>query len=859
MDSDTVQGPSLATLIQQVVKNWDCYDIERKNIQKFLFTKLQSYSDEDRKNALADITEWAFNLLRQRESKQRYVSLLTFSFLIEVADGENILIQLATDLEKLLPTHSVEVLEGIAYLFARLSELTPPTFLGRIFSRCSSFLTNRSTDNAIRTAVILMNKLGPLASDLFQKAAKDLPTFIWTALKVEDLKIQEIAVEVYTTFVASSANSDELLRGMVSMCLVLLQSYRKRSDCVAPFLILSRLLKNHSEYVNEKFDDVFNAMFNYCNEYLDCKALTVFATLCESDKEGANRHIDQLVKIVDGDWPLKEACGDLARIAQLSTARIGPICSKKALALLKKTSPELEQTLQSIITSAEMNRNTGRAVFHEAVDTIVALSSNASLKGLAFNQVGRLLSMRDPNVLYSALSSFARVLYSQRSVINRGSVDAMALQRYKSQIVKCLDHQDPSIRRRALDVISALIDEKNVETLVPEILSYVKLADAEFRTDLVSKIYAATQRFAPNVIWNFDTVHQILINSGDYVPAEIIAAFCDMIGKTATLHQYAVEKLRESLLLNTDNQSLIQVASFVMGELAQENNGEIEALKKLAVLPQTKPETLLYIISAVAKIAVRLELIPEALALCTYMVEHNNLEVQQRAGELMKLLAHPEACQEILAPISNATEADDQSSIQIQQGTSKDRSGEHGAGDDVLLMMLDTKKKGEPAPKTQPVDDLLNLDIAPTNQPSKVSNTDLLSALAEPAPKPQPQAAPMQMTELLRLPDFAIYGQSKANAADPRQIALRLLIFGTGSGSLNDFKLSFNISPGWQMNIQPADGSVLLPNKQKPVSQILYLMNATNAPFQLQVKATYKFGSQPLSEVGAITTLPPPQ
>ena len=335
LDSDTVQGPSLATLIQQVVKNWDCYDIERKNIQKFLFTKLQSYSDEDRKNALADITEWAFNLLRQRESKQRYVSLLTFSFLIEVADGENILIQLATDLEKLLPTHSVEVLEGIAYLFARLSELTPPTFLGRIFSRCSSFLTNRSTDNAIRTAVILMNKLGPLASDLFQKAAKDLPTFIWTALKVEDLKIQEIAVEVYTTFVASSANSDELLRGMVSMCLVLLQSYRKRSDCVAPFLILSRLLKNHSEYVNEKFDDVFNAMFNYCNEYLDCKALTVFATLCESDKEGANRHIDQLVKIVEGDWPLKEACGDLARIAQLSTARIGPICSKKALALLK--------------------------------------------------------------------------------------------------------------------------------------------------------------------------------------------------------------------------------------------------------------------------------------------------------------------------------------------------------------------------------------------------------------------------------------------------------------------------------------------------------------------------------------------
>jgi hypothetical protein len=251
-----------------------------------------------------------------------------------------------------------------------------------------------------------------------------------------------------------------------------------------------------------------------------------------------------------------------------------------------------------------------------------------------------LLSLKDPNVLYSALSSFARVLYAERAVINRGSVDSMALQRYKSQIVQCLSHQDASIRRRALDVISALIDEKNVETLIPEILSYVKLADAEFRTELVSKIYAATQRFAPSPTWNFDTVLHILVDSGDYVPMEIISSFCALIGSTGSLQQHAVTRLKDSLVSASDNQSLIQVAAFVIGEFGAVDDGASLALRQLAVLPQTKAETLLYIITAVCKLGVRVGDVSVAIELLNQGLQDNNLEVQQRSGELLKLLTN---------------------------------------------------------------------------------------------------------------------------------------------------------------------------------------------------------------------------
>jgi hypothetical protein len=83
-----------------------------------------------------------------------------------------------------------------------------------------------------------------------------------------------------------------------------------------------------------------------------------------------------------------------------------------------KPKEELDGVLQSIISSTDTRRHTGRAVLYRAVDTVVCVSRNASLRGLALNQVGGSLLMRDANVLYSALASFVRVLYWEQSMMD---------------------------------------------------------------------------------------------------------------------------------------------------------------------------------------------------------------------------------------------------------------------------------------------------------------------------------------------------------------------------------------------------------------------------------------------------------
>jgi hypothetical protein len=444
----------------------------------------------------------------------------------------------------------------------------------------------------------------------------------------------------------------------------------------------------------------------------------------------------------------------------------------------------------------------------------------------------------------------------------------MALQRYKSQIVRCLGHQDPSIRRRALDVISALIDETNAESLIPEIIVYLKLADSDFRAELVAKIYAAIQKFGRNCQWNFDVVHQMLVDSGNYASMEIVSSFCELIATSPSIHQHAVEKLKESMVNFSENQTLMQVASFVIGEFAIFDNGAVAALAHIVTLPQTSAESQMYAVMALAKMATRFNQKEKALDVFGKLVTSNNLEVQQRAGELAKLLTHADVCDVVLAPIEERDEAAAQAPKIVMEPTANPKQVDTVLGD--LLLELDDAPKPEPqqqATTQSLLSDLLQKPQQPQKpvQVQSPSQPQIQQPPAQPS-KPvqvqpqrpaQVQAPTVQGIELLRKGDYVICGRALGNPSDPRQVALNLLVYGTGATALTEFKMEFNPTPGWRLSVKPADKPMVPPAGQGALSQTLYLMNMNNSPFQLHIKTSYRYGAQPFSELGTVTRLPP--
>ncbi|KAK8890091.1 AP-1 complex subunit gamma-1 [Tritrichomonas musculus] len=579
----------------------------------------------------------------------------------------------------------------------------------------------------------------------------------------------------------------------------------------------------------------------------------------------------------------------------------------KILGILNRPSDELDDVLESITTGVDIRRNSGRSLLFQAVDTIVLTAKKPSLRGLAFSQIGRLFQFKEANVLYSALSVYSRILYSGREIVGRTSVDTIALQRYKTQVVKCLSHRDSSIRRRALDVVSALVDEKNVESLVPEVLDYVKLADSEFRVELVGKIFTAIQRFSPNSMWTFDMVHRILIDNGNYVGNDIITNFCRLISRTPELQQHAVHQLGASMLNFSDDQALMQVTAWVLGEYMirdDENGGGFDSLSRVLLMPQTTPATKGYIITALGKLAVRFSKKQELVELLKPLMTNSNLDVQQRAGEISAIVEMNDVCEDILSsnePNDNSMSASSSvtnfksNSITNLNAYSNNKANTNKNDDDEddLLLILDAPSQNEQqnnatsaTNNTSAVDDILSLvppsssgldstgastisshnsiSTVATNSISGVTGTNNSGAIEQNGPidltqKEQSSAEkikpPPGAVEGLRTPDYVIYFEIRKNPQNQKQIAIRASIFNLGSMPLNNFNIKYGVPYGWFIQTQSQSSTKLEPIGGMPILQQMMAYTQTDTILMMKTQISYIYGSQPIVENGEVAPI----
>jgi len=234
------------------------------------------------------------------------------------------------------------------------------------------------------------------------------------------------------------------------------------------------------------------------------------------------------------------------------------------------------------------------------------------------------------------------------------------------------------------------------------------------------------------------------------------------------------------------------------------------------------------------------------LQLFAELSRSNNLEVQQRAGEMLQLLQMEGVGEQLLAPIAAIADTD----IDEKAVTINDQPGSAKEDDDLLSLIALGNSQQKPqttSPSADPLD-LLGLGTPsqtakPTQPTPKPVQNPIANLLGEPdqaapAPaKPKPASSPVpQGTKMAELTDIVLYGQVKPNPSDPRQFALKLSAYCKSARDLTGYKIALQASQGWQIKCQPQDGNVIGGNYSKPVSNIVYLFNQAGTPFSLNVK-----------------------
>ncbi len=226
--------------------------------------------------------------------------------------------------------------------------------------------------------------------------------------------------------------------------------------------------------------------------------------------------------------------------------------------------------------------------------TVLEIEADTGLRVMAINILGKFLSNKDNNIRYFCTVYIFLVVrltrrllrYVALNTLNKVvSMDTNAVQRHRNIILDCLRDGDISIRRRALELSYALINDQNVRILVRELLAFLELADDEFKLGLTTQICLAAERFAPNKRWHIDTVlrvlklvrffpylddlHLIWLQAGNFVREEILSSFIRLVAHTPELQAYTASKLYLALKADLSQESLTLAATWVLGEYSE--------------------------------------------------------------------------------------------------------------------------------------------------------------------------------------------------------------------------------------------------------------------------------------------------
>lgn len=429
-----------------------------------------------------------------------------------------------------------------------------------------------------------------------------------------------------------------------------------------------------------------------------------------------------------------------------------PFLQVKLLRLLRilgandsNASEKMSDILAQVASNTDGSKNVGNSVLYEAVLTIFGIEADSGLRVLAVNILGKFLATKDNNTKYVALNTLLKVI----------EVEPTAVQRHRTTILDCLHDADISIRRRALELSYALINEQNIRVLVRELLAFLETADNEFKMNLVSQIAMSAESFAPNKRWHIDTILRTLKSAGNHTKENVLSAFITLvITCDEQLQLYTVQKLYAALKKDITQQGLTLVGCWLIGEygsmllkagnfneddeLIQVNETEVVNLLNTIIDSSYATDNVKeYVANSLMKLSVRISNAGEVEKIRRLLESRNkslDIELQQRVAEYGKLFNHDSVRRGVLEKMP-APEFGENLNTRYQAEKAKKKS-------QVRPTVKKTNASSQPASDMDLLLDLTGDDAgSTTTQPQQQSSSNVLEDIFSSSSSTSPPAA----------------------------------------------------------------------------------------------------------------------
>lgn len=175
----------------------------------------------------------------------------------------------------------------------------------------------------------------------------------------------------------------------------------------------------------------------------------------------------------------------------------------KLLGQLCPFEPRLAKKLVGSVNDI-MRTTTAKSLLFECIQTVsIGMLSQQESVELAMSKLKGFIEDPDQNLKFLGLVAMGNFIRVHPALVSA----------HKKTIIDCLDDQDITIRRRALQLVGSMINEENLEEIVNPLLLSLKAQTSSFRDDLIEQIvHVCTDDNYLNVVdfeWLVSVINQL--------------------------------------------------------------------------------------------------------------------------------------------------------------------------------------------------------------------------------------------------------------------------------------------------------------------------------------------------------------
>ncbi|CAJ1017185.1 putative Adaptin N terminal region containing protein [Leishmania shawi] len=193
---------------------------------------------------------------------------------------------------------------------------------------------------------------------------------------------------------------------------------------------------------------------------------------------------------------------------------------------------------------------------------------------------------REANLRYMGLILLARLSFVDVPGFNFH----MHCRQYQQQIIVSLHDSDPSIRKKALDVLVAMCSQSTADDIINELISHLPIAaDPNFKTSLVLSIALLAEKYCQDYNTYVDIMLTVVSQAGDLCPPDIAHRVVQVVVNDPSVQKRAANMVFEELRKTTKvSEVMLCVAAFVLGEFGYQIalNAESTPIVQLILLTQ---------------------------------------------------------------------------------------------------------------------------------------------------------------------------------------------------------------------------------------------------------------------------------